>query len=280
MRLSAALAALLLSAAPLPLQAAPAAGAPPSAAQSALHQAASRLAPQNALYELTLAQTHGGDVLASNGTMEYDVTDVCTAWATRQRLTLNLTNRDGQAIKMISDYATWESKDGKQIHFQMRQTTDGAVTEQVAGSAELNSVGGPGTIHYTLPHDTTMQLPTGTLFPMYQTAAILAAAAEGRKFLAVPLFDGTGADGAQDSFATIASWTDAKQQTSFPALADLPSGRIHISFFKRTQSAQTPDYEVGMRYWQNGIADDLSMDFGDFVMRGKLKTLSIPRPHC
>jgi hypothetical protein len=27
-----------------------------------------------------------------------------------------------------------------------------------------------------------------------------------------------------------------------------------------------PTYQVGMRYWENGVADNLQMDFGDFVM--------------
>jgi len=35
-----------------------------------------------------------------------------------------------------------------------------------------------------------------------------------------------------------------------------------------------------MRYWDNGIADDLSMDFGDFVMNGKLSELTVAKPGC
>ena len=33
-----------------------------------------------------------------------------------------------------------------------------------------------------------------------------------------------------------------------------------------------------MRYWENGVADDLRMDFGDFVMDGKLTQLKLPPP--
>ena len=42
----------------------------------------------------------------------------------------------------------------------------------------------------------------------------------------------------------------------------------------------TPDYEVGMRYFANGVADDLSMDFTDFVMHGTLSEFSLTPPHC
>ena len=32
-----------------------------------------------------------------------------------------------------------------------------------------------------------------------------------------------------------------------------------------------------MRYWENGVADDLRMDFGDFVMNAKMTNLA-PQP--
>ena len=53
-------------------------------------------------------------------------------------------------------------------------------------------------------------------------------------------------------------------------MAAMPSGRVRLAFYERGKADQKPDYEVGMRYWANGVADDLQMDFTDFVMRGKL----------
>ena len=138
--------------------------------------------------------------------MAYEVTDACDGWATRQRLSMTLTNRDGQDVELISDYATWESKDGLSMRFRMRQTTDTAVTEQAEGEAKLDSVGGPGTIHYTVPEDKHMPMPAGTVFPMAHTEAIIAAAEAGKRFLALPIFDGTGDRGAQDSSIAIANW--------------------------------------------------------------------------
>jgi hypothetical protein len=63
----------------------------------------------------------------------------------------------------------------------------------------------------------------------------------------------------------------------WPVLAALPSTRVHISFFDHDASASTPTYEVGMRYWENGVADDMQMDFGDFVMSAKMKEFA-PQP--
>ena len=244
------------------------------------------LAAHRALYRLKMDSAHG-DVQDAKGTMAYEITDACDGWATRQRLSLDITNNDGQDIEMVSDYATWESKDGLSMRFRMRQTTDTAVTEQVEGDASLDKTGGPGSIRYTSPEERTMPIPPGTVFPMAHTAAIIAAAEAGKKFITLPIFDGTGDKGTQDSSVAITSWNPKPTGSPYPALANLPSGRVHIAFFDRggkptndTKPAGSPDYEVGMKYWANGVADDLTMDFTDFVMQGKLSEFSVPEPHC
>ena len=104
---------------------------------------------------------------------------------------------------------------------------------------------------------------------MKHTEALIAAAEAGRKVLGLPLFDGTSANGAQDSSIVITNWGGPKPG-KWPDLARLPSGRFRIAFFDRGPENVEPDYEVSMRYWANGVADDLDMDFGDFVMAGTL----------
>ncbi len=242
--------------------------------------AAPEPAAHRAIYTLTLGKAKG-DVASASGTMAYEVLDACDGWATRQRLDMTITNRDGQDIKMVSDYTTWEAKDGLRLRFQTKQTTETAVTSEVSGDASLPSPGGAGTVRYTLPADTSQELPAGTLFPMAHTEAIIAAAAGGKKFLALPLFDGTSPDGAQNSSVAITSWGGPQPDaTKWPDLGKLPSGRVHVAFFDRKETSQQPDYEVGMRYWTNGVADDLAMDFGDFLMDGKLTEFKLQPPGC
>jgi hypothetical protein len=238
-----------------------------------------QLAAHRATYDLSLDNSRGGDVNAVTGNMAYEVTDACDGWAVRQRLDMTLSNRDGQDVQMVSDYVTWESKDGTKLRFHMKQTTDTAVTEQVEGDATMAPDGNSGEIHYTMPEDKRMPLPKGTLFPMAHTAHIIMAAEAGKKFITLPLFDGTGADGAQNTSVFVSSWT-GPSAAPFAELADLPSGRVRVAFFSRTKDAQSPDYEVGMRYWSNGVADALNMDFSEFVVNGKLATFTMPASHC
>ena len=242
------------------------------------------MATHRAVYKLALDSSRG-DVSSASGQMSYEVADACEGWATQQRLSMSITNRDGQDIELISDYATLEAKDGLSMRFRMRQTTDTAVTEQVEGTATLESKGGPGTVHYTVPEVKDVPLPAGTLFSMAHTEAIIAAAEAGQKFLSVPIFDGTGDKGAQDSFIVIGAWGPTTN-APYPALAKLDSGKFHISFFDRDAQASkdkpsgSPDYEVGMTYYSNGVANDLMMNFSDFTMRGTFTEFTELPPHC
>jgi hypothetical protein len=240
---------------------------------------ATELAAHRALYNLTLASSKGDDVVGATGKMAYEVIDACDGWAVRQRLDMTITNRDGQDVQMISDYTTWESKDGLKLRFRMKQTTDAATTSEVAGDASLDAPGGPGIVHYTVPTESTKKLPPGTLFPMAHTEAILAAAEHGKKALFIPLFDGTTADGAQDSSVAVVNW-HPPATTKWADLSKLANGRVHVAFFDRTAGAQEPDYEVSMNYWENGVADELAMDFGDFVMDGKLADYQPQKSGC
>ena len=237
------------------------------------------LLAHKALYTLTLDATKSGDVIAARGTMGYEVTDACDGWAVRQRLTMTITNADGQDIQMSSDYATWESKDGLKFRYHMRQTTDTAVTSQTDGEASLEKPGGVGEARYTSPHDNTSPLPAGTVFPMAHTSAIIAAARDKKHFLNLPLFDGTDENGVEDSFIVVLDWK-LPMPTNWPLLSALPSTRVHISFFDHGPQAVTPSYEVGMRYWENGVADDMQMNFGDFVMNAKMKDFAAQPRRC
>jgi hypothetical protein len=272
MRLPAALGALLFTAAIAVHPAAAASSPTPGTLPNP-----SGLLAHKALYTLTLDSASSSDVIAARGTMGYEVTDACDGWAVRQRLTMTITNADGQDIQMSSDYATWESKDGLKFRYHMRQTTDTAVTSQTDGEAFLQKVGGPGEAHYTSPHDSTSALPAGTVFPMAHTAAIIAAARDKKHFLSLPLFDGTDENGVEDSFIVVLDWKPP-MQIQWPALSLLPSTRVHISFFDHGPTGITPTYEAAMRYWENGVADDMKMNFGDFVMNAKMKEFA-PQPH-
>jgi len=248
--------------------AAPPVGAP--AADLASHRAAYRL-------DLETARGSAG-IESATGAMLYEVVDQCDSWTSQQRFTLALTLRDGTATERLSDYVTWEAKDGRSMRFRLRQVVDGALAQTIVGEARLGA-DGAGRVRYREPTEQEIALPRGTLFPMIHTLRIVAAARAGQRTLAAPLFDGTSEHGANESNTAIIGAIGG-EPSRFPALAPLASWRFRIAFFEPTNTSGSPDYEVGLRYWENGVADDLTMDFGDFVVRGRLETLEIVPGGC
>ena len=240
---------------------------------------AADLAAHVAQYKLSL-ETSKGDVAAGSGTMTYEIIDACDGWAVRQRLAMVLTNRDGQDIRSVSDYTTFETKDGLSMRFRSHQLNDGESPEDVAGEATLTAPGGAGKAVYTQPKADTKTLPAGTLFPSTHTMRIIDAAQAGQKFLSLPLFDGTSEAGGQFSSVVMSAWDKSPVPTKFGPLATQPSGRVHIAFFDGDSDGSQPDYEVSMRYFANGVADEMSMNFGDFVMSAKIEKLTINKPGC
>jgi hypothetical protein len=250
--------------------------------EQALAAGIARMAPHRAAYRLDLADGRSSGIASVRGAMVFDVNDACEGWTTRQRLTMIITDRDGQEVETVSDYATWEAKDNSRLRFSLTQSSQGAVSQRVAGEAELGP-DGAGRVRYSEPAGAEEQLPAGTLLPMRHTVVSVEAARAGRRLLAAPLFDGTKDDGAQDTTTIIVNWTNEPGKTAFPLLANLASGQMRIAFFDRgagAGGASAPEYEVGLRYYENGVADDLVMDFGEFSVRGTLLELQAVPGGC
>ena len=238
------------------------------------------LTGQDALYDLTLSKVRTHDVTGAAGQMRFLVVDGCTGWGTTQHMTLLIRNADGSLNKTVTDYITWESKDGKTFTFTLREKdNDGKLTVDDAGAATHAGKAGAGTIVYSTPADTTLAMPAGTLFPMAHTQALIDAGRAEKKFISVPLFDGTSSDGAQHTFVAILG-QHAAQPSDFAALKGLPSTDVDIAFYERKNDDETPDFRSQMRYYDNGVAANIILDFGDFIMKGSLKSLSVPSNSC
>jgi hypothetical protein len=277
MRRSLLAAALLLAAPAFAQSPSPAAGPRHGISEAAVAEGIARMAAHRAAYRLDLGEARGSGITAVRGAMVFDVIDACEGWTTRQRMTMTVVDRDGQEIETVSDYATYEAKDNSRLRFSLTQSTQGAVSQRVAGEAEL-APDGSGRVRFSEPAGVEEELPAGTILPMRHTVLSVEAARAGRRLLASPLFDGTQDAGAQDTTTIVSSWGAAAGAPRFPLLAGQDSGRMRIAFFERGQAASggasQPDYEVGLRYFANGVADELVMDFGEFSVTGQMLELT------
>ena len=235
------------------------------------------LASHRGIYSLTLDRAReNATIVDVSGAMLFEIIDACESWTSRQRFTMTLRDREGTELETGSDYATLESMDGRTLRFSLTQMTQGAVKSRVAGQAELTA-DGSGVARYSEPEVKELPIPPGTLLPNTHTIAALNAARAGQRLLVAPIFDGTTADGAQQTTTVMSPWQGPQPVPEAPSLSTLGSSRMRIAFFEpageQAGGARTPSYEVSLRYFENGVADDMIMDFGDFTVRAKLMKL-------
>jgi hypothetical protein len=244
---------------------------------TALAAAPIELTGQNATYTLDLSKVRGHSVTGATGRLQFNVLETCNAYTVSQRMTLLIRNQDGSLSRTISNYDTWESKDGRRLSFVLRQTEGDKTTIEDQGSATTGPDGGE--VHYLVPKGKTVQLPRGTLFPMAHTKQILIAAAAGKPYIDPPLFDGTSSHGAEHTFVAILD-RHKPAHSKFASLAVLPSTLVDIGFFRRTNNDTDPDFRTQMRYYTNGVSRDVKLDFGNFVLHGDLTALTVPPEAC
>jgi len=156
------------------------------------------IAPHQALYQMTLSRLHQANEIADvRGQMSYRIEDVCDGWNVAQRFNLQFVYTDQPSALVVSDYNTYESKDGRQYQFSTRRTHGGQLTDEILGRAE-RSAQGDGTLTYQKPQGAASSLPPNILFPTQHTLAILHAAAAGQRWFSAPLFDGSDLSKATD----------------------------------------------------------------------------------
>jgi len=245
------------------------------------------LASHRAIYKMTLATAKSGSgVTAASGAMSYKFGDSCDGWIVENKTALTFAYSDGAPVSTTWDFVTWESKDGLHYRFRVRSTRDGAVNEEIDGTADLDGKGKGGVAKFTLPEVKTLKLPKGTLFPTEHTVRMIELAEAGEHMAERTLFDGTGTDQTFEVSALIGKIAAATKNASSTGainhtLLAAPSWPMQMAFFPVGSDDAEPDYEVGVRYYENGVADDVLQSFGNFSLKGTLEKLeALPKPDC
>jgi len=249
------------------------------------------LAAHRAEYTMTLNSTRmSGGVTSATGKMTYRFTDSCDGgWTVENKTAVTFAYADSAPVATTWDYLTWESKDGLRFRFRVRSTRDGNVNEEIAGTAELDGKGKGGTVKFSQPQAKSVALPAGTLFPTEHTLRLLEAAQKGGHLLAKVVFDGTDVSGAFNVTGIVTRLQPANSNTGpavgkpgvNPSLLSAPSWFMQLAFFAVGSTDAEPDYEVGLRYYLNGVADEMIQSYGDFTLKASLDKLEpLPKPDC
>lgn len=245
------------------------------------------IAPHRALYSLSLgsAKTSSG-VVSATGAMVYEWGETCGGWTVQQHFRLRLQYAEQDNVDVSSNLVTWEAKDGLRYRFNERRMRNGELDEEVKGEAKLDGLGKGGSAEFSKPSATTLSLPPGTLFPTAHTLVLIQRAQAGDQFVSRQVFDGATVESSSQITAVIGpqlkpgpSSPDEKLPSS--PLLNRPSWRVRLAFFPADGKSEEPDYELGMRLLDNGVSQDMSLDYSDYVIRATLDEIeALPRPSC
>lgn len=237
------------------------------------------IAPHRAIYELDLASARmGSQVSDVGGQMLFVWEDSCDGWTVEQRYRTNYVFAEGGQVEQRMTYATWESKDGRDFNFSVRNVTGNMADEEVRGIARMTGDGN-GTVEFRMPENREERLPSGTLFPTAHTLRLLDEAEAGRRFFIAMLFDGTEVDGLNEISAVIGDQQPAADANN--DLLERPSWPVQLAFFSLAEPTSEPTYEMSVTLYDNGIVDGMLIDYGDFVVRATLLELeAVEAPDC
>ncbi|MGC2857310.1 EipB family protein [Novispirillum sp. DQ9] len=259
--------------------------AAPSPAVARGADGAAHLVSHRASYDMRLATTRSSSgIVGAGGTMNYTFTDGCDGWTVETRTDLTMMQAQGGPLETSWDFLAWESKDGKSYRFRVRNTRDSVVIEAYDGTATVDEAGGRAVFNLGDGEEKVIDLPAGTLLPTEHTQELVRKARGGAAFVSAPVFDGSGVKGAYLVTAGLGKELPANRPHSIdaPALLGGAAWPMTLAFFSPdSPDSETPDFEVSLHYHANGIAENLTQDFGDFALRGILRTLEkLPTPDC
>jgi hypothetical protein len=241
------------------------------------------IAPHRALYVMTLESARNDSgVVDARGAMDYEWGETCNGWTIEQRYRLKMRYAESPDVDIVSSFVTWESKDGLRYRFNQKQTRNGELDQEIRGEASLDGPGKGGVAEFTKPQPQTLKLEPGVLFPSAHTILLIDSARRGENFVSRHVFDGaTDENAVQVSAAIGLKVTPDPVAATRSALLERPGWRIRLAFFPVDASAEKPDYELGMRLLDNGVSQDMLIDYGDYSIRAKLDDIEpLSKPNC
>ncbi len=246
--------------------------------------AAAELLSHRAIYRMALDNATGAsDVVAADGMMLYRFAEACDGWTVENRTYLRLSYERGADTETVWTFVSWEAADGTKFRFNARYEQDGSVIEKLKGEASLGGPGAGGTARFSLPEEDVVDLPAGTVFPTEHMAKLVAAAEAEQIVLGEVVFDGSSLENPYRVSAFMAALPpgDAEALAKVAGLPPSPAWWVRMAFYPYRGDDPLPEFELGARYRDDGVADQISQHFEDFSLVLRLKDLEIlPKPDC
>lgn len=241
------------------------------------------LAPHRAVYELEMTKSEGRNAPASaRGQIVFEITgNACEGYSVNFRQYTEIAPQEGSP--RISDMrtATFEAADGSWMRFRITTSTNGVTTKVLEGRADKDKGNGLS-VSLSKPAPRKSDLGHKVVFPVEQTRKTIAAAKAGQVAVEVKTYDGSE-DGNKIyhslSIVGKARKTPANDLTGgVEAMANMKRWPVVASYFELDKRDATPLYTMSFDLWENGVTSNLKVDYGSFVLTGKMTKLEMLKP--
>lgn len=240
------------------------------------------LVPHRAVYDIVLKEASDrSGIEGVRGRMVYEFSgSSCKGFNTKFRFVTRINVGDGVRVTDQRS-TTFEDVSAGKFRFDNKSFTDDQLDKDVSGAAA--EAGDKVTIELTGPNQRALEL-ADSRFPAEHMLEVIARARKGERVFESRIFDGSE-DGDQTFLTTTIVGAAKKSADSDPetkAVAPLGNSDywpVSIAYFdEKSKGDQLPIYSQSFKLYENGVTRDLTLDYGDFVLAGKLTKLEVLGP--
>lgn len=244
--------------------------------------AAAVQAPHRAVYDLSLSRaSQGSGVNGVDGRMVFEVTgSACEGYSVTFRLVNRYSYREGTSRLVDVQSTTFEAGDATRFDYQEKEIIDNAAGSEKRTLVERGGPDAEGDGEIRLPQSKTFKLASGAMFPMQHQLNVIEAAMKGEDRYVADVFDGSEDVNTVQAIATIGSRIAPgtgkdKDDPQAKALQQFAAWPVSIAYFPSGQDAETPNFQITFNLYENGIASNLVLDYGNMALTGKLANLEM-----
>ncbi len=249
--------------------------------------AAAGLASYRAVYDMDLARASERSGLSDvAGRMVYEFRgSPCAGYAVKFRSVAAFQTEDSE--QLIDQRATtFEDMNENRFSFTTQSFIDNQFDKEVKGEATKKEADGAVSVSLSLPEAKTLALPNA-LFPTAHMMDLLKRAEAGQKIYKTNVFDGTeNGDKVLLTNVVIGERQGAGQggDSEFGPLLNGAHWPISMSYYDTSSDdggEDEPVFRLSFDLYDNGVAKDFSMDYGEFVVTQTLVELEpVDAPAC
>ena len=243
------------------------------------------LASHKSVHDLVLERADAdSDIKNMRGQLFYDLSgSVCLGYSLSTRInTETISKTRGKTASDVHS-ESWEDYKGTQFKFSFSRYDGNKLSESIKGSARRTE--GAVLAELDAPKKDATSFSGDVLFPIQDSVAILKAASAGQSRLEATIYDGSDGLLVYDTTTVIGPSLNKggnaklKSVKNSETLFGLRSWPVVVSYYNKGENGiGRPVFAVSFRLYDNGVSDELKLDYGIFVLKGDLSKIEFVDP--